>query len=64
MFYLANVNFLNEIIINCEFFWWFFFIPNSHGFMGKERVTNKQKLETMTALHWLTPAFPEETLPS
>lgn len=34
----------------------FFFIPNSHGFMGKEWVTNK--LETMTALHLLTPSFP------
>lgn len=49
----------------CWMQFFFFFIPNSHGFMGKERL-NKQtnKLETMTALHLLTPAFPDETLPS
>lgn len=57
-FLYANVNLLKAyFVVFC-----FFFIPNSHGFMGKEG-----KQESLRPwLHYICwpPAFPDETLPS
>lgn len=40
----ANVNLLNAI---------FFFIPNSHGFMGKERLNKQTKKSLRPRLHYI-----------
>lgn len=48
--HLANVNFLNAVFC--------FSIPNSHGFIGKERVTKQAQNHVCTT--FVDPGFPRE----